>query len=118
MKKQVRKALATVAIPLSLVFAGSAHADLTLVKITAVASYIDTGPLIAVEFDPDIKNGVCERNDILMFDPTDPTHKVMLADVIASKINQNNVYLADSGTCVDTFNGSTVGRYRIMKSLK
>jgi hypothetical protein len=114
MKHQIR-ILAITATLLSALVTGYAFADGTFVTITHIGSDLSTGKMIAVEFDKDIINGVCQRNNVLMFDPADPTQKVMIAQAMIAKIEGNSVYVVDSRTCPHLFNGQLVGEYSIMK---
>ena len=114
MKQQIR-ILAIISTLLSALVTGYAFADLTLVKITHIGSDLGVGKMIAVEFDKDIINGACERNNLLMFDPANSTQKVMIAQAMIAKVEGNDVFVADSGNCPHMFNGQTVGEYSIMK---
>ena len=119
MKQQIRVLVIT-SMLFSAFVTGHAFADLTLVKITHIGSDLGVGKMIAVEFDKDIINGACERNNLLMFDPADSTQKVMIAQAMIAqamiaKVEGNDVFVADSGICPYMFNGQTVGEYTIMK---
>ena len=96
---------------------GSVLADLTTgVMITNVGSDLrQPGGLVSLELSKDIKNGVCQRNNVLFLDPSDSTHRALIAVAITAKVNETPVTLIDDGVCGELLNGSTVSKVALMK---
>ena len=103
------------AIPMMFITSTS-YAELTTnVLITSVGGDARNNSLVSIELSKEIKNGVCERNNVLYLDPASEQQQAWIAVAMIAKVNKTPVVLIDSGTCNETFNGSTVGNVVLIK---
>jgi len=88
----------------------TAHATLTTgLMITRIGGDLRNNELFALQFDRDINNGVCERNNVLYLDPSNAAQRALIAVAITAQVQGSTVTVIDSATCDEVFNGSSVG---------
>lgn len=113
-KKNKVTALFLIGLSILLLSAQSYAALTTGAVITRVGGDLRNNDLFAIQLDKDIVNGVCQRNNVLYLDPADPAQKALIAVAITAQVQGQTVTIIDTGTCDNTFNGSTVGNVALI----